>query len=127
GTVRVRLHRARLFVRKELMRVWQQPGRRRTAFVSRKEGSPKPARCKDMFAELSNYLDEQLDDSLCEELEHHLDGCAPCKAFLASLEEPMKRCRRAPADPPPRAKPPSPRQQLARQYRSAAFALRTIP
>ena len=51
---------------------------------------PKPARCKAMFAELSNYLDEQLDDSLCGELERHLDGCGPCKVFLASLEVPVK-------------------------------------
>ena len=39
-----------------------------------------------MFAELSNYLDEQLDDSICEELERHLNGCEPCQAFLASLK-----------------------------------------
>src|SRR6516162_1869232 len=69
GTVRVRLHRARLFVRKQLMRTW-------SARVGKKVGLPRhpdrerqPARCKAMFAELSEYLDEQLDDSLCEELE----------------------------------------------------------
>jgi len=53
-----------------------------------------------MFAELSNYLDEQLDDSLCEELERHLDGCGPCKVFLASLEATIEQCRRLPAECP---------------------------
>lgn len=80
--VRVRLHRARLFVRKELMKRWKPrstEGVRATG--SHVNEAQRPARCKAMFAELSNYLDEQLDDSLCEQLEQHLDGCGPCKVF----------------------------------------------
>ena len=30
---------------------------------------PRPGRCKAMFAELSDFSDEQLDDSLCEDLD----------------------------------------------------------
>ena len=89
GTVRVRLHRARLFVRKELMKPRKQAGGTRvepSASRGVAAAEPRPARCKAMFAELSNYLDEQLDDSLCEELEKHLGGCDPCQAFLAGLE-----------------------------------------
>ena len=107
GTVRVRLHRARLFVRKELMRVRKQPvGSRVQSIASRgvATAEPRPARCKAMFAELSNYLDEQLDDSLCEELEKHLEGCDPCQAFLASLEATIQECRRTPGHVPDRAK-----------------------
>jgi RNA polymerase sigma-70 factor (ECF subfamily) len=84
GTIRVRLHRARLFVRKELMKGQQQPGGRRVEpIVSRgvAAGEPRPARCKAMFAELSNYLDEQLDDSLCEELERHLNAANRVRLF----------------------------------------------
>ena len=106
GTVRVRLHRARLFVRKELMKVWKpRLGRRVESVSSRATANeqPRPARCKAMFAELSNYLDEQLDDSLCDELERHLDGCGPCKAFLASLEATIRECRRVPSQAPDRA------------------------
>jgi hypothetical protein len=62
----------------------------------------RPPRCKAMFAELSNYLDEQVDDSLCEELEKHLDGCDPCKAFLASLQSTIENCHRLPAAVPDR-------------------------
>jgi RNA polymerase sigma-70 factor (ECF subfamily) len=100
GTVRVRLHRARLFVRKELMKAWKPHAGRNAALATQRTSAdePKPARCKAMFAELSNYLDEQLDDSLCEELEKHLDGCGPCQVFLASLQATIEQCRRAPAE-----------------------------
>src|ERR1035441_2638422 len=84
GTVRGRLHRARLFVRKELMRVRKQPGGSRVQSIASRgvaTAEPRPARCKAMFAELSDYLDDQLDDSLCEGLEKHLGGCDPCQAF----------------------------------------------
>ena len=61
---------------------------------------PRQRRCKEMFAELSNYLDDELDDSLCEELEKHMDGCEPCKAFLSSLEKSIQQCRTAPNESP---------------------------
>src|ERR1019366_6229920 len=97
GTVRVRLHRARLFVRKELMKT-RKPrlGGKVEPVTSRATASQnsRPPRCKAMFAELSNYLDKQLDDSLCDELEKHLDGCGPCQVFLASLEATINDCRR---------------------------------
>lgn len=103
GTIRVRLHRARLFVRKELAKQAQQRVRRETAKPSAETHLPTPPRqrrCKEMFAELSNYLDDELDDSLCEELEKHMDGCQPCKAFLSSLEKSILQCRTAPNESP---------------------------
>jgi RNA polymerase sigma-70 factor, ECF subfamily len=99
GTIRVRLHRARLFVRKELAKQDQHRMRRQTAKPAGEIHSsalPPQRRCKEMFAELSNYLDDELDDSLCVELEKHMDGCAPCKAFLSSLEKSIQQCRIAP-------------------------------
>jgi RNA polymerase sigma-70 factor (ECF subfamily) len=105
GTVRVRLHRARLFVRKELMKTRKPRRGAKIEAVRPRVTAAEPAappRCKALFAELSNYLDEQLDDSLCEKLEKHLEGCDPCKAFLASLEATIEECRRLPspvADP----------------------------
>ena len=90
GTIRVRLHRARLFVRKELAKQDQHRVRRETAKPSAEmhlPAQPSQRRCKEMFAELSNYLDDELDDSLCEELEKHMDGCEPCKAFLCKPGE----------------------------------------
>lgn len=103
GTIRVRLHRARLFVRKELAKQDQYRMRRQTAKRSGEmhvSAQPRQRRCKEMFAELSNYLDDELDDSLCEELEKHMDGCEPCKAFLSSLEKSIQQCRTAPNESP---------------------------
>jgi hypothetical protein len=53
-----------------------------------------------MFAELSNYLDDELYDSLREELEKHMDGWEPCKVFLSSLEKSIQQCRMAPNESP---------------------------
>jgi len=77
-----------------------------------------------MFAELSNYLDEQIDDSLCEELEKHLDGCDPCKAFLASLQSTIENCRRLPAAAPDRVKAAKLRRDMMSRY-ARAMATRT--
>jgi RNA polymerase sigma-70 factor, ECF subfamily len=127
GTVRVRLHRARLFVRKELVKGWKpQPGRSVGSVSPRAAGNtqPRPARCKAMFAELSDYLDEQLDDSLCEELEKHLDGCGPCKAFLASLEATIEQCRRSPAECPRGKKALNVRKELMKNYARVVATVR---
>jgi len=94
GTVRVRLHRARAFLRNELA---ARPARRRV----RPSQAPS-RRCRKMFAVLSEYLDRQLDPAVCAELETHLDACKPCIGYLASLEETVRRAKRhrtRPADP----------------------------
>ena len=110
-TVRVRLHRARLFVRKELMR--SLPGEGKAPAQIESAETPRPGRCKAMFAELSNYLDEKLDDSLCHELERHMDGCEPCKAFLASLQAAIDQCRKSAPECPDAKKASSLRRELA--------------
>jgi RNA polymerase sigma-70 factor, ECF subfamily len=101
GTIRVRLHRARLFVRKELAKQDHEPIRRQIATpIAGPPAHARQPRCKEMFAELSTYLDDELDDSLCEELEKHMDGCEPCKAFLSSLQRSIQQCRLAPNESP---------------------------
>jgi RNA polymerase sigma-70 factor (ECF subfamily) len=127
GTVRVRLHRARLFVRKELMKTRKpRRGGKIVAVRARITATrlSRPGQCKSMFAELSNYLDEQLDDSMCEELEKHLDGCGPCEAFLASLQSTIENCRRLPAVSPDRVKAAKLRRELMSRY-ERAMAKRT--
>jgi RNA polymerase sigma-70 factor, ECF subfamily len=125
GTVRVKLHRARLFVRKELMSAWKPRKVKPAAPVISSGEAPRPARCKQMFAELSNYLDDQLDDSLCGELEKHIGGCGPCKVFLASLEATIEQCRKAPAECPTSKEAIRLRKELVRNYKRAAATLAT--
>ena len=87
GTVRVRLHRGRLALRRELAS-WGSGAAKRRATPPR-----KPRSCREIFAALSDYLDKALDPKLCERLEKHLAGCTPCEAFLADLEQTVERCR----------------------------------
>lgn len=84
GTVRVRLHRARAFLRNELA---ARPPRR----ASRKRSRPQS--CKGLFAALSDYLDQEIGAAQRAQLESHLAGCAPCEAYLKSLQETVRRCR----------------------------------
>jgi RNA polymerase sigma-70 factor (ECF subfamily) len=122
GTIRVRLHRARLFVRKELAKQDVHSVQRampRGAPQNASAAMPGGRRCKQMFAEISNYLDDELDDSLCEELEKHMQGCEPCKAFLSSLERTIQQCRTAPNEPLDARVAAKLRRELLSEYHDA--------
>lgn len=120
ATVRVRLHRARLFVRREL---WKGliPS---TSIDAEKHSLEMPAagNCRSLFAKLSDYLDGTLDDAFCKEMQRHLGDCPPCVAFIASLKETVDLCRQfKPASP---AKiPHNLRAALVSQYEEARAAL----
>ena len=43
--------------------------------------------CREIFDNLSAYIDAELDPSLCEEIERHMEGCNPCVAFLSTLKK----------------------------------------
>ncbi len=116
GTIRVRLHRARLFVRRELTRRKTEADK---AARTKASNPPRDGRCRKMFAGLSDYLDGELDDFSCEEIEAHLDGCEPCKEFLRSLESAIQTCRQSPADCPDRHKAVAMRKQLLAAYSRA--------
>jgi RNA polymerase sigma-70 factor (ECF subfamily) len=97
GTVRVRLHRARLFVRRELAGVASQ----RSPHRSRSAMAPAPLRgirsCKELLAALSEYLDGAADESVRRRLEKHLDQCPPCKSFLKDLQRTIQQCKDCPS------------------------------
>lgn len=119
GTVRIRLHRARLFVRRELQE--KQEGARSQKSASR---SARDGRCRKMFAGLSDYLDGELDDFSCDEIEAHLEGCEPCKKFLNSLRAAIQTCQNSPAECPDREKSVNLRKQLLATYSRALAAQR---
>lgn len=91
GTVRVRLHRARLAVRKEMARLLEglpeppeKPG---------KSLAQRPRECRDLFAGLSEYLDGRVEPRTCEQMRAHIEACPACIAFLGELRATVDRCR----------------------------------
>jgi RNA polymerase sigma-70 factor (ECF subfamily) len=120
GTIRVRLHRARLFVRKELAKLNESAKNSVARQAHRSVEAPsRTGRCKKIFAELSDYLDGQLDDFSCEELEAHMNGCQPCKKFLRSVENTIKQCRQLPSDRPDPNEAAALRKQILATYSRA--------
>ena len=43
--------------------------------------------CQDVFALLSEYIDQELPAGTCEELDRHIQGCTPCVEFVESLRK----------------------------------------
>ena len=40
--------------------------------------------CQDVIGLLLEYLEETLEEGVVRELEAHLEGCEPCRAYLAT-------------------------------------------
>jgi len=109
GTVRIRLHRARLAVRKEMSEILGavvEPANHSGAkgIRSRRAGSKgekRPAECRDLFANLSEYLDGRVEPLSCDQMRIHIEACPSCVAFLHSLRIAIDRCRsiEMPCDP----------------------------
>ena len=97
GTVRVRLHRARLMLRTQLERLAMSRsktfGLKRLHAAVEQEPPPRPRRCRKMFAELSDYLDGLVADARRREMDKHLSDCQPCVAFLDSLKSAVNESR----------------------------------
>ena len=92
GTVRVRLHRARLFVRRELAALTSGKARPATK-PSQRSNARRSVDCKRIFAGLSDYMDDTLDEATCARFRDHIQDCAPCVAFLEDLSRAVERCR----------------------------------
>jgi anti-sigma factor RsiW len=43
--------------------------------------------CQNVFALLSEYIDRDLPEGTCEELDRHIQDCAPCVEFVESLRK----------------------------------------
>jgi len=101
GTVRIRLHRARLSVRKEMSQLLKAiPELTKQARPSaskpkctRAKGAQHPAECRDLFANLSEYLDGRVEPLTCEQMREHIEACPSCVAFLRDLRAAIDRCR----------------------------------
>jgi len=123
GTVRIRLHRARLSVRKEMSQLLQgvpeEQSNPKSSVRRRKIAKPtkgqRPAECRDLFANLSEYLDGRVEPLTCEQMREHIEACPSCVAFLRDLRTAIDRCRslEVPCDP---AVAPRLRAILTREY-----------
>ncbi|SRR5579875_1170919 len=121
GTVRVRLHRARLLVRRYLAGRGKgvAPG---SVQLHAAAEAPRPQPCRRLFAALSEYMDGVVDDTVCEEIDRHIEHCEPCQAFLASLKNAVAQCRLySPKCDERRAE--ELRQELLRKYQEAVAGL----
>ena len=47
-----------------------------------------------MLDELSDYIDGELDPSLCEEIDKHLQDCGCCKTFVETLRKSVETAHR---------------------------------
>jgi RNA polymerase sigma-70 factor (ECF subfamily) len=109
GTVRIRLHRARLSVRSEMNQLLRGvPGDRNGAKpaakkrqVAKARNGQRPAECRDLFANLSEYLDGRVESLTCEQMREHIEACPSCVVFLRDLRAAIDRCRslEIPCDP----------------------------
>lgn len=77
----------------------------------------KPAECKDIFALLSQYLDRELPDEVCSQIDSHIAGCAPCIQFMESLKKTVELCRAFRPGEAPSALPDAAREELLERYR----------
>jgi len=100
GTVRVRLHRARLSVRKALSQTAEavMRGNHKSAVMVPRQGSERgprsrTAECRDLFSNLSEYLDGRVDPPTCDRMREHIEACPSCVAFLRDLRSAIDRCR----------------------------------
>jgi anti-sigma factor RsiW len=57
--------------------------------------------CRELFERLSEYVDGDLSQEICEEIRRHMEGCDPCVAFAKTLKATAELCRRLPSRPIP--------------------------
>jgi RNA polymerase sigma-70 factor (ECF subfamily) len=117
GTVRVRLHRARLLVRQEMARrLRQMPAPAKEKKPAAKAGAKRARECREIFANLSSYLDGELEPETCDRMRRHIEACPACVAFIQDLKRAIDRCRALDVCPDAAA-PPALRRLLTEEYR----------
>ncbi len=101
GTVRIRLHRARLSVRKEMnqLLIGTPEGSAHAGSIAkrpkggRSRRKRRPDECRALFVNLSEYLDGKVEPVSCDQMRGHIEACPSCVAFLRDLRAAIDRCR----------------------------------
>ena len=56
-----------------------------------------------MFEKLSEYIDNELDELTCKDIERHVHDCIGCKSCLATLKQTIALCKHTENKPVPEA------------------------
>ncbi|MBU1169767.1 MAG: hypothetical protein KKD44_09420 [Proteobacteria bacterium] len=48
--------------------------------------------CKAYFAKLSEFIDQELGDDVCRDIQKHLESCGCCNACLETLKKTIQLC-----------------------------------
>ena len=51
------------------------------------DGHPISQNCKQLLGNLSDYIDGELQEELCAELEQHMEGCEDCRIVVDTLKK----------------------------------------
>lgn len=57
--------------------------------------------CQHLKAQLSEFIDGDLDDSVCREIERHLSSCENCRVMVDTLKKTIVLYRDEPLEPVP--------------------------
>ncbi|MCX7918998.1 MAG: zf-HC2 domain-containing protein [bacterium] len=49
--------------------------------------------CKTIFNKLSEYIDRELDSSICDKIDKHIAECKPCQAFINTFRKTVNLLR----------------------------------
>ncbi len=60
-----------------------------------------PGHCLSMFEKLSEYIDNELDEITCRDIERHVEECVPCKICLETLKRTVNLCQKVDSLPVP--------------------------
>ncbi|HTJ41211.1 MAG TPA: sigma-70 family RNA polymerase sigma factor [Kofleriaceae bacterium] len=90
GALKSRLHRGRMELRANL-----------AALLGDDAAGPTP--CPELAQELSAYVDAEIDQAACAQVEAHLASCPRCAGACETLQRTVSLCRRIPGGevPPP--------------------------
>jgi len=50
-------------------------------------------KCNQYIQDINDYIDGEIDESLCSELEQHLKECSNCRIMVDSLRQTVVLCR----------------------------------
>jgi anti-sigma factor (TIGR02949 family) len=80
------------------------------------EETSRKLECEEIFARLSEYLDEEVPADVADSISAHISGCEPCVDFLESLRKSVELCNQYRSEVMPSPLPDDIRNQLRQSY-----------